>query len=225
EWSENVGVSCCVMDIWSEEEVADLANLLRMDAKRMAALAKTWGGSSNFALVHSSRRTSHRKSCHRRCPKPIPSKLAWPNTYHKRSVSLDRGGLLSLAWFPRSLSRIYVLTPTLRTFLAEALQGQSQHVKEAFYRSLHLQEVYSLAVAFICESWSHSFFSSVREIQCQWFAHCCESDSVALLRGTTVPSLPGRHSGLGHHHIIRLLQKVSLVFRVPSSTGIFLHST
>ncbi|KAF8434074.1 hypothetical protein L210DRAFT_2667355 [Boletus edulis BED1] len=199
------------------------SNLLRMDAKRMAALAKTWGGSSDFALVHSSRRTSHRKELPSTLSKthPIQASMAeyLPSTFY-----VPRPWRSSELGLVRSLSRIYVLTPTLRRFLAEALQGQSQHVKEAFYRSLHLQEVCSLAVAFICESWSHSFFSSVREIQCQWFAHCCESDSVALLRGTTVPSLPRRHSGLGHHHIIGLLQKVSLVFKVPSSTGIFLHS-
>ncbi|KAF8124958.1 hypothetical protein EV363DRAFT_1586671 [Boletus edulis] len=43
-WSKQACAKCYVMDIWTEQEIANLAQLLGLDGGRMISLHKKWGG-------------------------------------------------------------------------------------------------------------------------------------------------------------------------------------
>ncbi|KAF8552965.1 hypothetical protein OG21DRAFT_1485803 [Imleria badia] len=178
-WSKYAGAVCYVMDIWSEEEIVDLAKLLNLDIERMTTLAKEWGGAPRSLLQFvrndltdeeiESMYTEPASMAVQKCrellsalqanalPDDAPSQI-----YFCRPRKNAPPGM------QRRLVGASVPTRTIRRFLGEALQVQDNVDKLEFFRALRQPASTRQAAGFIYENWFHTYFSVGRPIQCHW---------------------------------------------------------
>ncbi|KAF8557321.1 hypothetical protein OG21DRAFT_349393 [Imleria badia] len=130
DWSKDAGAVCYVMDIWSEEEIADLAKLLNLDVERMTNLAKEWGGVPRSLLEFVRRGLTDSE---------IESTYKGPaskGVQKCREIYFCGPQKNAEPRMQRTLLGVSVPTRTIRRLLGEALQVQDNFLKLDFFRSL-----------------------------------------------------------------------------------------
>ncbi|KAF8124977.1 hypothetical protein EV363DRAFT_1177202, partial [Boletus edulis] len=191
DWSKQACAECYVMDIWTEQEVANLAYLLELDGGRMISLHKKWGGS--VRLLRSYLETSDQqiemgysldaglavKKCRsmitsitrNNIPEDAPSQFFFCRP-------LD----FAMPCIERTLTCAVLPTPTICHFLAEALRRLDCSTRSEFFNILSQRRETLQAARYIFEIWFHCFFSAGKSIKCHWLQGQAE---LTPLRGTT----------------------------------------
>ncbi|KAI9462208.1 hypothetical protein HD554DRAFT_2289333 [Boletus coccyginus] len=177
EWSKQVGAQPYIMDIWSEEEVVQLATLLGLDAHRTMTLAEKWGNiprslvkyidEDDWAVETSYRNNASRAVNASKIMLDQGRRLDLPDDAPSQFYFLRPMGSPARA-ISREFSCVIVPTQTIRCILAEALKAEDNLTRLRFYNALtHHPNTHQVA-GFIFESWFHSFFVVHKMIDCQW---------------------------------------------------------
>ncbi|KAI9456482.1 hypothetical protein HD554DRAFT_1847843 [Boletus coccyginus] len=176
EWSKQSGSQPYVMDIWSEQEVRQLATLMEKDVDRMITLAKRWGGvprtllecigKADWNIMRQYRQFA--KNAVQQCGRMMAAAELFDTPSDPPSQFYFFRPLVVSQDIVRTNSYVYVPTRKLRSLLGEALQGNSNTIKLGFFNTMSQPEETRQAAGFIFESWFHSFLAAAGTIQCQW---------------------------------------------------------
>ncbi|KAF8441700.1 hypothetical protein L210DRAFT_3644942 [Boletus edulis BED1] len=190
EWSKQVCASCYVMDIWSEQEITNLAKLLGFDVQRMIGLHKKWGGTPRTLLeyvdmpdqeIENLYRQSARLAvtdCRIMISSVMENKLSedtMTQFYFCRPLNFAKPRI------NRELSCAVVPTPTICHFLAEALQKLNDSIRLEFFDDLGFYSETRGVARYIYKAWLHAFLSAGRSMDCNWLHRQAK---VTSLRGT-----------------------------------------
>ncbi|KAF8559894.1 hypothetical protein OG21DRAFT_1502239 [Imleria badia] len=167
------------MDIWSRNEITDLATLLNLDVERMTTLAEKWGGvprlllqflrhgltDEQIELAYKGPAAKAVKKCREELsaieansiPDDTPSQIYFCRPFNDAGAGMQR-----------RLLGASVPTRTLCRLLGEALQKQDNFLKLDFSRALRQSASTRQAAGFIYENWFHTYFSVGRPIECHW---------------------------------------------------------
>ncbi|KAF8442817.1 hypothetical protein L210DRAFT_3629467 [Boletus edulis BED1] len=174
EWSKQAKAECYVMDIWTAQEIANFAKLLKYDVQRMVDLAKKWGGAPRTLVKYLKESDHEIETWYGDCAieaiekcqntvrsivnKYVPEDWDAPSRfYFCRPADYDT---------PRiNRTRICATVPT-RTIchiLGRALQELSNTIKLEFFTALSQPSDTRQAAGFIYRSWFNVFFSTANK--------------------------------------------------------------
>ncbi|KAG9310264.1 hypothetical protein JVU11DRAFT_9382 [Chiua virens] len=178
-WKKQQGAEIYVMDIWSEDELRNLAILLGQDPKCMVALAEKWGNIPRVMLEFLQQKISDGRierayqGVARTAVARTPQFMAMEDTltmpadlpspfFFLRPLSLGKGEI------SRCEFEVHVGTKTLWEFLGRALQVSEDQSKLSFYKILSQHSQTCTSAGNIFESWFHSFVVARKSVSCNW---------------------------------------------------------
>ncbi|KAF8441611.1 hypothetical protein L210DRAFT_3537693 [Boletus edulis BED1] len=191
DWSKEAGAECYIMDIWTEQEIANLALLLELNGGRMVSLHKRWGGSIRLLLSYLEKSDQQIEMGYT-LDAALPIKECWSIMTSIAGKDLPEDAPsqfffcrpfdFAMPCIERSFTCAVVPTPTICHFLAEALQKLNCSTRSKLFHTLSQYRETRQAARYIFETWFHCFFSAGNSIDCHWLQ--CQS-TVSPLRGTT----------------------------------------
>ncbi|KAF8133880.1 hypothetical protein EV363DRAFT_1324837, partial [Boletus edulis] len=180
EWSKQAKAECYVMDIWTAQEIANFAKLLKYDVQRMVDLAEKWGGAPR-TLVKCLKESDHEietwygdcaTEAIEKCQNTVRSIVnkyvpedwdAQSQFYFCRPADYDTSRI------KRTRTCATVPTRTICHILGRALQELSNSIKLEFFTALSQPSDTRQAAGFIYQSWFNVFFSTANKfIYCHW---------------------------------------------------------
>ncbi|KAF8132280.1 hypothetical protein EV363DRAFT_1295804 [Boletus edulis] len=179
EWSKQAKAKCYVMDIWTEQETANLANLLGYNGQRMVDLWKKWGGAPGTLLTYLEESDQEIENWHH------DHAIKAIGTCQDVIQSIVNQQLFEGSDAP---SRFYFCRPADYATSSihrkrTALQQLSNAIKLEFFTALSQCNDTRQAAEFIYQTWFHCFISTAnKSIDCHWLD---EPDKVTKLYGTT----------------------------------------
>ncbi|KAF8125005.1 hypothetical protein EV363DRAFT_1353394, partial [Boletus edulis] len=191
KWSKLATAKCYVMDVWTEQEITNLANLLGFDVQRMIGLHQKWGGAPRTLLEYVDLPDQYIETLYRQSARLAVAKCRTIiSSVEEKDISEDtmtqfyfcRPLHFAKPSIHRRLSCAVVPTPAICHFLAEALQKLNDSIRLGFFDALSIRSETRQAARYIYKSWLHCFLSAGRSIDCHWSHRRAKSTS---LRGTT----------------------------------------
>ncbi|KAF8133018.1 hypothetical protein EV363DRAFT_83965 [Boletus edulis] len=191
EWSKQATAKCYVMDVWTEQEITNLATLLNSDTQRMVDLYKKWGGAPKTLLEYVDLPDQYIETLHRQSARLAVAKCrTMISSIEEKKISEDtmtqfyfcRPLRFAKPSIIRELSCAVVPTPASCHFLAEVLQKLNDYIRLEFFDALSIRSETRQAARYIYKSWLHCFLSAGRSIDCHWSHRRAKS---ASFRGTT----------------------------------------
>ncbi|KAF8435631.1 hypothetical protein L210DRAFT_3550214 [Boletus edulis BED1] len=198
EWSKQVKAKCYVMDIWTAQEIANLAKLLEYDVQRMVDLGKKWGGDPRTLVTYLEKSDHKTETWYNDCAtgaiwncqntvRSIVNKYVSEDWDVSSQFYFCRPAHYATPRIDRTEICVTVPTRSICHILGKALQDLrvSNTMKLVFFAALSQPSDTRQAAGFIYQSWFNVFFSTANKfIYCHWLH---KPGEVTMLYG--VPAL------------------------------------